>query len=120
MAERVAFAGYCTDRDALYANVDILVQPSRRESMSHSVIEAMARGIPCVVTDVGGLPETVLDGTTGFVVPDGQPPACADALSRLLTERETFARFSRAGRERVRTFFDLRRVMLETVKTILG
>lgn len=120
LADRIVFPGYRSDHNAIYADVDIYVQPSRREAMSNSVVEAMARGIPCVVSDVGGLPETVSDGETGFVVPVDEPQACANALSRLLSDRETFARFSRAAGDRARTLFDIHRVLRETVETILG
>jgi glycosyltransferase involved in cell wall biosynthesis len=120
LGHRVSFPGYRADHEDIYPNVDICVQPSRRESMSNSVVEAMARGIPCVVTDVGGLPETVADGQTGFVVPSDQPRACATAISRLLKDRRTFDRFSRAATERARRLFDVHRAMRETVETILG
>lgn len=120
LADRVTFAGYEPSHDQIYPHVDIYVQPSRRESMSNSVIEAMARGIPCVVTDAGGLPETVADGECGYVVPTDRPEACATAISRLLTDRETFARFSKAASQRARRLFDADRVMRETVETILG
>ena len=120
LGDRVAFPGYRNDREEIFSDVDIYVQPSRREAMSNSVIEAMARGIPCVVSDVGGLPEAVTHGQTGFVVPANEPQACATAICRLLSDRETFARFSRAAGERARALFDIHRVMRETVETILG
>ncbi|MBN2560053.1 MAG: glycosyltransferase family 4 protein [Phycisphaerae bacterium] len=120
LVDRITFPGFRESQDDIYPNIDICVQASRRESMSNSVIEAMARGIPCVVTDVGGLPETVTDGETGFVVPVDEPRACAAAISRLLSDRDTFARFSHAASERARTFFDVHRVMRETIETILG
>ncbi|MCG8408516.1 MAG: glycosyltransferase family 4 protein [Phycisphaerales bacterium] len=120
LGDRIMFAGYEPNRDTIYKNIDICVQPSRRESMSNSVVEAMARGIPCIVTDVGGLPETVLDGQTGFVVRPDQPEACAEAISRLLTDRETYARFATASLDRVQSVFSLDRIMEDTVNTILG
>lgn len=120
LSDRVSFAGYEPDRSAIYKNIDVYVHTSRRESMSNSVVEAMARGIPCVVSDVGGLPETVLDGQTGFVVPPDHPDACAGAISRLLADRDAYARLSEAALERARSKFSLERVMGETVDTILG
>lgn len=118
--DRVAFAGYQAGHESIYPDVDICIQASRRESMSNSVIEAMARGIPCVVTDVGGLPEAVVHDQSGLVVPPDRPEACAAALSRLLSDRQTFARFSRAAGDRARELFDLHRVMRETVETVLA
>ncbi len=120
VGDRVRFTGYREDRDAAYRDVGLYVQASRRESMSNSVIEAMARGIPCVVADVGGLSEAVADGQSGFVVPPEEPGPIAEAIDRLLSDRESYARFSEAGLHRVRTEFSLDRVMRETVETILG
>ncbi len=120
LSDRVSFPGYRPDHDEIFPNIDVCVQPSRRESMSNSVVEALARGIPCVVTDVGGLPETVADGETGFVVPVNRPDRCAAAICRLLKDRETFARFSRAAGQRARKHFDIHHLMRETVDTILG
>lgn len=120
LSERVQFAGYQADRERIYRDVDICVQPSRRESMSNSVIEAMARGIPCVVSDVGGLPETVVDGQSGFIVPPNEPTACAEAISRLLSNDETFARFSTAAARRARSLFDPFEFQRATVAAILG
>ncbi len=120
LRDRVVFAGYQTSHESIYPDVDICIQASRRESMSNSVIEAMARGIPCVVTDVGGLPEAVVHDQSGLVVPPDRPEACAAALSRLLSDRQTFARFSRAAGDRARELFDFHRVMRETVETVLA
>jgi glycosyltransferase involved in cell wall biosynthesis len=120
LANRVVLAGYQPDHEEIYNNIDIYVQPSRRESMSNSVIEAMARGIPCVVTDVGGLPETVLHEQTGLVVPAEDVHALSTAVDRLLNDQEARSRFGAAGRERVRREFELSDVMCRTVETVLG
>jgi len=120
LRDRVRFDGYQRDHDAIYRNVDVYVQMSRRESMSNSVLEAMARGIPCVVADVGGLPELVADGTNGFVVPPESATACAEAISRLLEEPALYDRMSRASKDRVRTCFDLATIMQQTAQVVLG
>ena len=120
LAHRVRFAGYQADHESIYGGVDLYLQLSRRESMSNSVLEAMARGIPCIVSDVGGLPETVVDGQTGFVVTPDDPAAAARAMRRLIEDPSMAARMGAAGAARVRERFDIRRVMLETVKTVLG
>ncbi len=120
LAQRVRFAGYEADRDRIYGEMDICVQASRRESMSNSVIEAMVRGIPCVVTDVGGMPETVVDGQSGYVVPPEAPAACAEAISRLMADEATFARISTAAALRARRLFDPHEFQRATVAAILG
>ncbi len=109
LATRVQFAGYAADRDAMYSNVDVLVQPSRREAMSNSVVEAMARGIPCVVADVGGL-----------VFASGEASECAAAISRLLDHPDEARRVGEAGRSKARAAFDARAIEAATVEAILG
>ncbi|MFQ5430474.1 MAG: glycosyltransferase family 4 protein [Phycisphaerae bacterium] len=120
LAGRVRFPGYLAAGAGLWEQVDLCVQTSRREAMANSVIEAMARGIPCVVSDVGGLPETVVHGESGYVVPAGDPRALATALDRLLGDPSRRERFGAAALSRARARFDLRRLMRETVETILG
>lgn len=112
---RVRFAGHMRDRDAFFTEADICVQLSRRESMSNSVLEAMARGLPCVVTDVGGMTELVVDGQTGFVVSPGDALAATGAIQRLLESADLCRRMGTAGQVRVRERFDIRRVMERTV-----
>jgi len=120
LADRVTFAGYRSDRRSVFGKMDLCVQMSRRESMSNSVVEAMARGIPSVVADVGGLPETVLDAQCGYVVPAGDATACADAISKLLGNPRRYTRFAHAAWDRARRHFDVRLLMRQTVETILG
>lgn len=120
LEDRVTFAGYCADRAEIFRNIDLCVQMSRRESMSNSVVEAMARGIPCVVADVGGLPETVADGQSGYVVASGDSAACADAICELLGDRERYTLFAQAAFDRARRLFDIRILLRQTVEAILG
>ncbi|RIK67813.1 MAG: hypothetical protein DCC65_04895 [Planctomycetota bacterium] len=120
LGHRVEFAGYSADRDDMHDRVDIYVQASRRESMSNSVIEAMARGKPCIVTDVGGLPEAVAHGECGYVVPPGCARSLADALAAILSEDGAIDRLGEAAQRRARRLFDMRRFERETVSTILG
>lgn len=116
---RVSFAGYVPSRSEIFPAIDICVQPSRRESMANAVIEAQARGIPCVVADVGGMRESVVDGESGYVVPQDDATACAEAICRLMADRERYTRFSRAASARARQQFDLQRLMRRTVEVIL-
>jgi colanic acid/amylovoran biosynthesis glycosyltransferase len=64
----------------------------------------MAAGLPVVSTPLGGVPEMVQDGITGFLVPERQPGALADALDRLLTDRRLALSLGKAGRERAQFF----------------
>ena len=69
------------------------------------IMEAMAAGLPVVSTATGGVPEMVRDGLTGFLVPERQPAALADALARLLADRALARSLGEAGRERAAELF---------------
>ena len=67
----------------------------------------MAAGLPVVATNVGGVPELVVEGETGFLVPPGDPQALAGALERLLGDSALRRRLGAAGRLRAEERFDL-------------
>lgn len=79
----VIFTGWRRDLPAVYADLDLLVNTSRNEGTPVAVIEAMAAGVPVVATNVGGVPDLIIHGVTGTLVPSGD----ADALARALAER---------------------------------
>lgn len=91
----------------LLAGADVFVLSSRSEGLPLSILEAMAAGLPVVASAVGGIPELVVDGETGFLVPPGDPRALADALGRLLAAVELRRAFGRAGRARVERAFSV-------------
>lgn len=82
----VTFAGFNNDVAGLMRSADVYVQSSAWEGFGLTVAEAMATGLPTVVTDVDSLPELVTHERTGLVVPKGNPQAMADALVGLLTD----------------------------------
>jgi L-malate glycosyltransferase len=69
---------------AYLAKIDVFVMPSREESFGVAVLEASACGLPVVASNVGGLPEVIADGVTGFLVPPGQPQAISEKISKLI------------------------------------
>jgi glycosyltransferase involved in cell wall biosynthesis len=71
-------------------------------------MEAMAMSLPVVATNVGGSPDQVVDGATGFLVPPGDPKALADAIEKLLLDPALRQRMSRAARERIQEHFSLK------------
>lgn len=85
--------------------------------------ESQSMGLPVVSTFVGGIPEAVADGQTGFLVPQRNPEALAAQLLELLHNRPLWSTFSHAGRARVSMLFDIRRqaVHLERIyESVLG
>jgi L-malate glycosyltransferase len=78
---------------------DLFAMPSLHESFGVAALEASACGVPVVASRVGGVPETVLDGTTGLLVPPADPESLARALATLLRDRSLRARLGDAGRE---------------------
>jgi glycosyltransferase involved in cell wall biosynthesis len=105
VADRVIFAGYRHDVDALLAGCDVFCLPSLAEGLPLVVLEAMAQGKPVVATAVGGTPELITDGDTGILVAPGDIGALQSALAELLRDRMLAQRFGEAARIRVRTMF---------------
>jgi glycosyltransferase involved in cell wall biosynthesis len=103
----VIFAGFRGDPDAFVAACTMLVQPSLTEGMPNAVLEAMAAGKPVVASRVGGIPEIVLDGETGALVPGGDPRALAGAILALLDDPGRAARLGLAGAARARAHFTI-------------
>jgi len=101
VAERVVFAGRRDDVPGLLAGCDVVCLPSTAEGLPLVLLEAMGQGKPIVASAVGGVPELVLDGETGVLVPPGDARALAAALHRVLDEPELARRLGEAGRRRV-------------------
>ena len=83
--------GERNDVPDLLASFDVFAYPSRFEGLCLAVIEAQAAGVPVVATPVGGIPENVVDGETGLLVPPRDPAALAAAINRLLEDPDGFA-----------------------------
>jgi glycosyltransferase involved in cell wall biosynthesis len=100
LRDRVLFLGDRRDIPAVLAALDVTVLPSASESLSNVIMEAMAAGIPVVASNVGGNPELVEHGTTGFLFPPGDEEQFAAALETLLAQAELRRQFGSAARER--------------------
>lgn len=101
----VTFCGHVSDMAAFLAGLDVFMLLSHREALGNSVIEAAASGLPCIVSDVGGLPETVRDGMTGFVVPPRCPQAAWDKLQWLIEHPAESRQMGMAAREYAAEYF---------------
>jgi len=110
LASHVTFTGQVEDPmgSGVYAAADIVCQVSRWEEVFGYVIaEAMSCGKPMVATRVGGIPELVEDGKTGFVAERGDAEVIADRIMKLVADPALRKRMGQAGREAARTKFDL-------------
>jgi glycosyltransferase involved in cell wall biosynthesis len=105
----VELLGERDDVPDLLARSDIFALSTLSEGMPISVLEAMAAGLPVVATAVGGIPEIVVDGETGVLVPPQDVGALAAALERLLVDTELRRRMGAAGRARAEQLFDVAR-----------
>ncbi|MBI3434991.1 MAG: glycosyltransferase family 4 protein [Proteobacteria bacterium] len=101
LGERVILAGQSADATGLMAAMDVLALSSGRETGPLAILEAMARGLPVVATNVGMIPEFVLEGRTGHVIEVGDVRALAQRLTELADDKTRGLAFGRAGREHV-------------------
>lgn len=111
IAARTKFLGVRRDIPELLQAADIFALTSVSEAASLTLLEAMAAGLPAVVTEVGGNPEIVRHGREGLLVPRGDAVAVAAALKRLLEDPEQAASLGQAGRERVAKRYRLERTV---------
>jgi glycosyltransferase involved in cell wall biosynthesis len=108
--DEVNFVGFVDDLPNYLSQADILVCPSLSETFGIVNLEAMASGLPIVATSVGAIPDTLVDGQTGFLVPPGDTEALAERLSRLVADNELRADMGRMGRKRVEALFSMDRI----------
>ena len=105
LAGRFVMPGFRHDLDSFIAAADVVVLPSFTEGLPNVALEASAAGVPVVATAVGGTPEVVADGETGYLVAPGEPEALASKVITLLREPLLRKRMGEAGRERMREMF---------------
>jgi glycosyltransferase involved in cell wall biosynthesis len=123
-SKKVEFFEAVSERElaGFYAEADVIVLPSVYEDcyggqtlvpelLGQTLLEGMAAGLPAICTSVASLPEVVIDGVTGYVVPPNDPAAIGGALERLFSRRALRLGLGRAGRDRVVTVFSWQRTV---------
>lgn len=118
LAERVGFDGFQHDVWAAYAQADVALVPSRVEPFGNAAVEAQLAGLPLVVTDTQGLPETVDNGRSATIVPVDDPAALASAIEAILDDWPTAVARAEAARALASQRFDPARYRSEIVDLV--
>lgn len=118
VARRVTFAGHLRHHElpALLRSADVVACTPWYESFGVAALEAMACGVPVVVTAVGGLVDTVVDGLTGIQVPPRNPGAIVKALRTLLSNDTRLELLGAAGRDRTHARYSWSRIAAELMQ----
>ncbi|MEI8371245.1 MAG: glycosyltransferase [Planctomycetota bacterium] len=105
LKNRFILAGFRPDLDCYLPHLDLFVQSSFTEGLPNVILEAQAAGVSVVATSVGGTPEVIEDGRTGWLVPPRDAAALAERIARLLADDLSRATFRRQGRADVEDRF---------------
>lgn len=120
LRDRVRLPGFRSDVRDLIAGCDVFVNTSvEPEPFSHSALEAIAFGVPVVASACGGLTEIVAHETSGLLFEPGNAGSLADALLKLLDDRDMRVRFGIEGRRRAEQMFSLER-HVKTIEAVYG
>ena len=111
VAEQVRFHGAVEEVPAFLRDLDLFALPSDTEAHPNALLEAMACGLPCVASGVGGVPEVLAKGQCGIIVAPGEQAALTHQIVRLARDGELARRLGIAARERVRREYSLERML---------
>jgi glycosyltransferase involved in cell wall biosynthesis len=123
ITDRVFFAGAQEDVRPFLARATCVALASTEEGMPGSILEAMAMARPVVASRVGGVPDAVTDGVTGYLIPPGDVGALAQAIASVLADPEKAEAMGRAARERAERDFDVELMVRKTevmYETLVG
>ncbi len=113
---RVHFLGWRDDVQAIMAGLDVFLMPSLWEGFGMALLEAMGQSLPIVATRVSAIPEIVIEGETGLLVPPSDPGAIAKALNSLLADPASRREMGARGRARLIDHFGADRMVEKTIK----
>jgi glycosyltransferase involved in cell wall biosynthesis len=103
-SSKIQWLGLQEDLAAFFAGLDLFIMPSRSEGLGSAALLAMAHGVPVVATRVGGLPEVVEEGKTGWLVEPDSHAALAEALISAASDSARLREFGANGRARALQF----------------
>jgi len=119
LRDNVFFEGFQPDVRPYFQASSAFILTSHLEGLPISILEAMACGLPCIVTNVGGTAEAVKDQVTGLVIPPASVEAAADAILYLATNSNKRFEMASKAREEVKRYFDLDQRMAELINVII-
>lgn len=111
-----------SELQTLFRESDVFVLPTNWDTSSWVALEALSTGVPVVITSVGGIPEIVIDGETGLIIPPNDPPALIRVVERLRTDPILRSRLITNGRAHVEEHFNAERNtdrLLTMVKSLI-
>jgi glycosyltransferase involved in cell wall biosynthesis len=111
VTEETIFTGFQADSRKMLAVMDILAFPSHKESFGLTLLEAMAMEVPAVASNSGGVPDIVIDGETGILVPPQNAELLAKEIINMMKSPEQRRRFGTAGRRRVEERYSFKEYM---------
>lgn len=109
--QNVFFLGYRTDIDSVLAAGDIFMILSLHETLCMSLMEACQQGLPCIATDVGGIPEIICNNENGFLVKKNDIEGTVNVLKRLLEDKQLRLRMGAKAKKRIDEIFTSEKII---------
>lgn len=108
LSDIVLFVGFLSNIEDIYPELDLIVLPSYTEGLPKVILEALSHGKPVVATSVGGVPEIIISGQTGILVPPRLPESLGKAINNLLSDSAKAKCLGEAGRSLIRSRFSMK------------
>jgi glycosyltransferase involved in cell wall biosynthesis len=107
LEKHVSFFPFTDEPNYIFERLDVTVLPSlEKEGLPNVLLESMSMGVPVVSSNLGGIPEIVIDGETGFMVPPGDQAALADAIEAVWSDQDRYRAMKTKVREMIADQFD--------------
>jgi glycosyltransferase involved in cell wall biosynthesis len=106
LSDRIGLPGFSEDVFPILSNADLFVLPSLHEGSPNALIEAMAVGLPCIASSVGGVLDLIEDGQSGLLVPSADSEALKTAIHRVLTDQTLAEHLAKNAQLKIREMFN--------------